>query len=129
MRCLLLLVLLAGCARYTQPDRVIELPIAERRALAREVMGLTKEPRLPTVQESAHDGIMAVWCARCCPDDRWGKCEEHGEWLTPWGGTIVFLRGHGSWASVTCYSESTLKLLCPRGHYIERSIEGRKEKP
>lgn len=53
-----------------------------------------------------------------CMDMRWGKCEEHGEWWAL-GGRIVG-------ATATGYFTRAIVLICPRGHYIEREIEGPK---
>ncbi len=120
MRTILLMVLVAGCATRGIKDNQLY------------VVGTTESTILPPqITDTGR-----VICTHCCPDQRWGKCEEHREWwalgASVWEGVNV--------ASVPCepgirpdvYCERVTKqwsgvlLICPKGHYIEREIEGPK---
>ncbi len=95
-----------------------------------------------------------ILCEICCPDMRWGKCAEHGEWLVFdkffWGVDshpnpsydekkcaemkkqfpyYRFSRWRQHCSEVLLVDVWKKRLACPRGHYVEREIEGSKERP
>lgn len=61
-----------------------------------------------------------------CVDVRWGKCEQHGEWLLPVGLAWGFLNKKAVASDpqlLARHGPVSTFLLCPRWHCIEREIE------
>jgi len=127
MRCLLLmlaLVLVGGCATRQTVQTVKPLPLG-------------------TVAIAT--GVPAIGY---CVDARWGKCEEHGEWLAIYGfewtttNRAEIKAGEAAYDAARAIGKPllliparqlepvTMLLVCPGPpiHYIEREIKG-PEKP
>lgn len=126
-------ILMAGCA--TQEERLMRTALKSQERMVKaaikekQVDRLVRSKNARLKQETNTREIQRLRQAdyqadRSCVNQRWGRCEEHGEWWEFAGARINVSFCHDITGEITMAI-----LVCPRGHYIEREIKGPKEKP